>query len=180
MLMCLGCQEAAMKHVEKVIEVNRPVTTVYNQWTQFEDFPDFMHGVEDVRQLDATHVHWKARIWGKQMEWDAEITEQEPDRRISWKSVAGAHNAGTVRFKPLGKDRTKVTLVLAYRPDGALERAGNTLGPVRSRVKNTLRNFKNFIEDHGSETGAWRGEVVEGEANAQPVVHRAEGWSLLS
>ena len=94
-----------MHKIEKSIVVDRPVSTVYNQWTQFEEFPQFMKGIEEVRQLDDNHLHWKAKIGSTRNEWDAEITEQEPDRRISWKSLSGAHNAGTVRFKPLGKDQ---------------------------------------------------------------------------
>src|SRR3954464_11441312 len=117
-----------MEHVEKTVEVDRPVSTVYNQWTQFEDFPYFMEGVKEVRQIDDTHLHWRAEIWGKEKEWDAEITEQEPDQRISWKSVSGAPNAGTVRFEPAGPQRTKVRLVMAYEPDGAIENAGDALG----------------------------------------------------
>jgi uncharacterized membrane protein len=152
-----------MEHVEKVIEVNRPVSTVYNQWTQFEEFPMFMDGVKEVRQLDDTHLHWRAEIWGKEKEWDAEITEQEPDKRISWKSVGGAPNAGTVRFEPLGEDRTQVRLVMAYEPEGAVENAGDALGLFTSRVENTIEQFKRFIESRGAETGAWRGEVGDSQ-----------------
>ena len=169
-----------MHKIERVFEVDRPVSMVYNQWTQFEQFPEFMSGVEEVRQLDDTHLHWKAKFWGKAKEWDAEITEQEPDRRISWKSVSGPHNAGTVRFKPLGTGRTEVTVVMAYETDGALEGIGSALGAVGSRVKTTVRDFKEFTENHAFETGAWRGEVVDGEPHAQPVVHAREGWPMLN
>ncbi len=148
-----------MEQVEKTIEVNCPISTVYNQWTQFEDFPRFMAGVKEVRQLDDTHVHWRAELWGKDKEWDAEITEQEPDKRISWKSISGAPNAGTVRFEPLGADRTRVRLVMAYEPEGAIENMGDAMGLVSSRVENTVQDFKKFIESRGQETGAWRGEV---------------------
>src|SRR5687768_7231321 len=157
------------------VEVNCPIRTVYNQWTQFEEFPQFMADVKEVKQLDDTHVHWRAEIWGKEKEWDAEITEQEPDRRISWKSVSGAHNAGTVRFRPLGPGRTEVRLVMAYEPEGTLEAVGDTLGVVSARVENTVQAFKDFIEDHTSETGAWRGAVINGEAHAEPIVARNEG-----
>jgi uncharacterized membrane protein len=152
-----------MEHVEKVIEVNRPVSTVYNQWTQFEEFPMFMDGVKEVRQLDDTHLHWRAEIWGKEKEWDAEITEQEPDKRISWKSIGGAPNAGTVRFEPLGEDRTQVRLVMAYEPEGAVENAGDALGLFTSRVEHTIEEFKRFIESRGTETGGWRGEVGDSQ-----------------
>jgi len=148
-----------MEHVEKTIEVERPLSTVYNQWTQFEDFPYFMDGVKEVRQVDDTHLHWRAEIWGKVKEWDAEITEQEPDKRISWKSVSGAPNAGTVRFEAAGPQRTLVRLVMAYEPEGALESAGDALGIVSSRVQHSIEGFKKFIENRTDETGAWRGAV---------------------
>jgi uncharacterized membrane protein len=154
-----------MERVEKVIEVDCPVRTVYNQWTQFEEFPRFMDGVKEVRQLDDTHVHWHAEVWGKDKEWDAEITEQEPDNRISWKSISGAPNAGTVRFEPLGADRTKVRLAMAYEPEGAVENVGDSLGVFSARVQRTVEDFKTFIEKRGSETGAWRGEVDNSRAH---------------
>ena len=152
-----------MEHVEKTIEVDRPVSTVYNQWTQFEDFPYFMEGVKEVRQLDDTHLHWRAEIWGKEKEWDAEITEQEPDTRISWKSVSGAPNAGTVRFEPTGPQRTRVRLVMAYEPEGAIENAGDALGIFSARVQQSVDDFKKFIENRTEETGAWRGAVEDSE-----------------
>ncbi len=167
-----------MHKIERAIVVNRPVTTVYNQWTQFEAFPDFMSSVLEAHQRDDTHVRWKASFGRKIKEWDAQITEQVPDRRISWKSVSGAHNAGTVRFKPLGADGTEVHLLLAYEPDGVYERLGILVGAVRARVDESLHAFKRFCEHHYHETGAWRGEVVQGEAHRQPVVHAREGWPL--
>jgi uncharacterized membrane protein len=150
-----------MEHVEKMVEVDRPVSTVYNQWTQFEEFPSFMDGVKEVRQLDDTHLHWRAEIWGKEKEWDAEITEQEPDTRISWKSTSGAPNAGTVRFEPLGEDRTLVRLAMAYEPEDGMEKAGDALGLFTSRVEHSVKEFKRFIESRDQETGAWRGEVED-------------------
>lgn len=152
-----------MERVEKTVDVDQPVSTVYNQWTQFEDFPHFMDGVKEVRQLDDTHLHWRAEVWGKEKEWDAEITEQEPDKRISWKSVGGAENAGTVRFEPLDGDRTRVRLLMAYDPEGVVENVGDALGLFTSRVEHSVNEFKRFIESRGSETGAWRGEVDGGE-----------------
>jgi uncharacterized membrane protein len=138
------------------------VRTVYNQWTQFEEFPHFMAGVKEVRQLDDTHVHWHAEIWGRDKEWDAEITEQVPDQRISWKSVSGADNAGTVRFESLGPERTRVLLVMAYEPEGPIENAADALGVMRRQVEETVEDFKEFIEERGRETGAWRGSVKDG------------------
>ena len=152
-----------MERVEKFVEVNRPVNTVYNQWTQFEEFPLFMDGVKEVRQLDDTHLFWRAEVWGKEKEWEAEITEQEPDTRISWKSITGAPNAGTVRFEPAGDDRTIVRLVMAYDPKGLLENVGDALGLFTSQVERSVEQFKRFIESRGQESGAWRGEVDDGQ-----------------
>jgi uncharacterized membrane protein len=152
-----------MEQVEKTVEVDRPVSTVYNQWTQFEDFPFFMEGVKEVRQLDDTHLHWRAEIWGKEKEWDAEITEQEPDKRISWKSVSGAPNAGTVRFEPVGPERTRVRLTMAYEPEGVVENVGDSLGVFTARVERDVEKFKEFIERRSGETGAWRGAVDDSQ-----------------
>jgi uncharacterized membrane protein len=157
-----------METIEKTIDVECPVRVVYNQWTQFEDFPRFMAGVKEVTQLDETHLHWHAEIWGKDKEWDAEITEQAPDTRISWRSISGAKNAGTVRFEPLDLDRTRVRLVMAYEPEGAVENAGDALGVLGARVQNTLEDFKKFIEERGHETGAWRGEVHDSQVQNAP------------
>ena len=156
-----------MDRIEKSIEVGCPVRTVYNQWTQFEDFPKFMDGVKEVRQIDDTHVHWHAEVWGKDKEWDAEITEQVPDERISWRSVSGAENAGTVRFEPIGPERTRVRLVMAYEPEGAIENIGDALGALNSRVEHTVKDFKKFIESRGQETGSWRGEVHGGKKQSR-------------
>jgi uncharacterized membrane protein len=155
----------AIERVEKVIEVDRPVRTVYNQWTQFETFPQFMAGVKDVQQIDDTHVHWRAEVRGKEVEWDAQITEQDPDKRISWKSVGGAHNAGTVRFEPLGANRTRVRLVMAYEPEGPMEKLGDALGFLERQVRTSLEQFKRFIEARSTETGSWRGRVDDSRAH---------------
>jgi uncharacterized membrane protein len=153
-----------MERIEKSVEVGAPVHAVYNQWTQFEEFPRFMAGVKEVRQLDDTHVHWHAEIWGKDKEWDAEITEQVPDRKIAWRSISGdAPNAGEVRFEPVGPDRTRVHLAMAYEPQGAVENVGDKLGVLSARVQNTVEDFKKFIEKRGAETGGWRGEVHGGQ-----------------
>jgi len=149
-----------MERIEKTIEVQQPVRTVYNQWTQFEEFPRFMAGVKEVKQLDETHVHWHAEIWGKDKEWDAEITEQVPDQCISWRSIGGdAPNAGTVRFEPMSGERTRVRLTMEYEPQGAVENVGDALGVLSKRVQTTVEDFKKFIESRGVETGGWRGEV---------------------
>jgi|SRR5688572_4004946 len=157
-----------MERIEKTIEVEAPLRTVYDQWTQFEEFPRFMEGVKSVKQLDDTHVHWHAEIWGKDKEWDAEITEQQRDKRITWKSIGGAWNAGTVRFEPAESgSRTRIHLAMAYEPEGALENIGDALGVLSRRVQTTLDNFKKFIEKRGMETGAWRGEVHDSEVKGR-------------
>lgn len=153
-----------MERIEKSIEVQCPVRTVYNQWTQFEEFPRFMAGVKEVKQLDDTHVHWHAEIWGKDKEWDAEITEQVPDQKIAWRSTTQeVPNAGMVRFEPLAPDKTRVRLTMEYEPKGIVENVGDALGIMTARVQNTVEDFKQFIESRGQETGAWRGEVHGGQ-----------------
>ena len=148
-----------MSTIEQSVEVNVPVRTAYNQWTQFEDFPQFMEGVEEVKQLDDVTLHWKASIAGQQREWDAKITEQTPDERIAWTDIGGAENAGVVTFHRIDDNKTKVMLQMEFEPEGAVETAGDALGLVKARVKGDLERFKGFIESRGQETGAWRGEV---------------------
>ncbi len=148
-----------MEHVEKTIEVNVPVQTAYNQWTQFESFPHFMEGVKQVRQLDDKHLHWIAEVGGKKEEWDAEITDQIPDRRIAWRSLSGARNDGVVSFTSADSGKTLVGLRVDYDPQGPVENVGDALGFVTRRVEGDLKRFKEFIEARGTETGAWRGEI---------------------
>ena len=148
-----------MSRTQKSIEVDLPISTVYNQWTQFEDFPHFMEGVERVTQLDDRRLHWVAEIAGAREEWDAEIVDQEPDRRISWRSTSGTTNAGVVAFQPLGPSSTRVTLDLDVEPEGLKEKAGEKLGFVSKQVEGDLKRFKEFIESRNVETGAWRGSI---------------------
>lgn len=148
-----------MSSIEESITVNVPVRTVYNQWTQFADFPNFMSGVEQVEQLDDTNLHWVAEIAGRRKEWDARITEQIPDERVAWTSTTGARNAGVVTFHRLGDNETKVMLQLDFEPEGAIENVGDKLGIPDRQVTGDLERFKKFIEARGQETGAWRGEV---------------------
>jgi uncharacterized membrane protein len=148
-----------MATIEESVEVEVPVRTAYNQWTQFEEFPQFMEGVEAVRQLNDTTVHWVAEIAGERREWDAKITEQIPDERIAWRSTEGAANSGVVTFHRLGDGRSKVMLQLEFAPEGAKETVGDKLGLVKTRAKGDLKRFKTFIESQGRESGAWRGEV---------------------
>jgi uncharacterized membrane protein len=148
-----------MEVIEKSIETDVPVQAAYNQWTQFEEFPKFMEGVKEVRQLDDKRLHWKAQVAGKEKEWDAEIVQQIPDQVIAWRSTSGASNAGEVRFDKAPAGKTRITLVLTYEPEGAVERVGDALGSVSRRVEGDLKRFKEFIEQHGRETGAWRGQI---------------------
>jgi uncharacterized membrane protein len=149
-----------MATVTKSIDVNVPIQTAYNQWTQFEDFPNFMEGVKSVKQLDDTHLHWLAEIAGVQKEWDAEITEQHPDERVAWKSTSGPRHAGVVTFHRLDDDTTRVTLQMDVRPEGPIESIGVAIGALDRRVEGDLDRFKQFMEARGRETGAWRGEVA--------------------
>jgi uncharacterized membrane protein len=148
-----------METIEKYIDVNEPIQTVYNQWTQFEDFPRFMEGIEKVTQFDNTHLHWVANVGGKNLEWDATISEQIPDKRIVWYSDRGAVHSGMVSFNPVGPEITRVTLRIDYEPEGFVEGTGDKLGFVSRRVEGDLKRFKEFIESRGAETGAWRGAV---------------------
>jgi uncharacterized membrane protein len=148
-----------MARVEKSIEIQRPVRMVYDQWTQFEEFPRFMEGVEAVQQLDDRRLHWRARIGGKVEEWEAEIVQQIPDQTIAWRHTRGAVNRGVVSFRPLDAQRTHLTLALEYDPKGFAEKVGDVLGLVSRRVQGDLERFKRFVEERTSETGAWRGEI---------------------
>jgi uncharacterized membrane protein len=151
-----------MTTVDDRIEVECPISTVYNQWTQFEEFPRFMDGVESVVQLDDTRLHWTASIGGVRREWDARIVQQEPDRLISWENTDGATNRGVVSFRPIDMDRTEVSLHLEFEPDGVVEQVGDKLGIVGGKAKGDLERFKEFIESRRAETGAWRGHVEGG------------------
>ena len=149
-----------MSTIEHSIDVEVPVRTAYNQWTQFEEFPKFMDGVREVRQLSDTRLLWRAEIGGVEETWEAEIDQQVPDMRIAWHSITGAKNAGVVTFHRLSDDRTRVMLQLDYDPQGFMENVGDAVGAVSLRVKGDLQRFKEFIETLGSETGAWRGTVT--------------------
>ena len=148
------------------IEVGVPVSTAYNQWTQFEDFPLFMEGVDHVQQLDDTRLRWVATVVGKKAEWEAKILEQHPDKQISWISEDGKKTRGTVTFEPLGESRTLVGLSMSYQAEGPLEALGSAAGLDERRVRGDLERFKELIELRGTESGAWRGEVSAGTLNA--------------
>ncbi|PFG39958.1 polyketide cyclase/dehydrase/lipid transport protein [Georgenia soli] len=148
--------------VHKTVQVDVPITTVYNQWTQFEDFPHFMGGVEKVTQLTDASLEWVAQIAGVKRTWKARIVEQVPDTRVAWAASEGATNAGTVEFRDLGDGRTEVSLTLEFEPEGVVEKAGDTLGIVERQAESDLKKFKEFIEDEGYATGAWRGTIGAG------------------
>ena len=157
-----------MSFVTKTIDVDVPVGTAYNQWTQFEEFPRFMEGVEEVRQLDDKRLHWRAKIAGKTEEWDAEIIEQTPDQRIAWRSTTGATNNGAVTFRPIDDQHSMVSLELEYEPAGLVETVGDKVGLVGKRVEGDLQRFKEFIESQPRETGAWRGEIHGARVEENP------------
>jgi uncharacterized membrane protein len=148
-----------MSQIIETIDVDVPVRTAYDQWTQFEEFPRFMEGVESVKQLTDTTLEWTAKIAGVERSWRAEITEQEPDQRVAWQSTSGARNAGVVTFHRLADRRSRVTLQLDVEPTGPVETVGDAVGAVERRVEGDLKRFKEFIEARGDSTGAWRGEV---------------------
>jgi uncharacterized membrane protein len=148
-----------MAQITESIDVAVPVSTAYNQWTQFEEFPSFMGGVEEVGQLDDTHLHWVAEVGGTREEWDAEIVEQRPDERVAWTARGGKGNAGVVTFHRLGEDRTRVMVQMEWQPEGVTENLGAVLGFDERQVSQDLERFRDMIEARGVETGAWRGEV---------------------
>ena len=152
-----------MESITKTIDVNVPVRTAYNQWTQFEEFPQFMDGVESTTQIDDTHLHWVADVGGNKREWDAEIVEQFRDQKIAWRAAGGNGPNGVVDFEPLGEGRTLVTVEMAYEPEGLTEQLGSVVGIDSRQVKEDLERFKQLVEARGVETGAWRGEVRSGE-----------------
>ena len=151
-----------MAEVDETVDVDVSVTTAYNQWTQFEEFPKFMENVESVRQLDDAHLHWVAEVGGRRHEWDAEITYQDPDNHIAWRSTDGKTNSGSVRFEPLGADRTRIKVRIEWQPEG-IEVVGSVAGVDDRGVRADLKRFKELVEGRGRETGEWRGEVREGE-----------------
>ena len=152
-----------MSQIQESIDVAVSVRTAYDQWTQFEEFPHFMEGVKEIRQLDDTHTHWRADVGGVEREFDAEITEQTPDQRVAWRVTDGRAHAGVVTFHRLDDGRSRVMLQMDYEPDGAVETVGDALGFATRRVKGDLERFKTLIEERGAggESGAWRGEVAQ-------------------
>jgi len=158
-----GVGGTSPRSIDESIEANVPVSLAYNQWTQFEDFPLFMEGVEHVQQLDDIRLHWVAKIGGKTAEWDAKILEQHPDRQISWISEDGKKTRGTVTFEPRGEGKTLVRLSMSYQAEGSIEQLGSAAGLDTRRVRGDLERFKELVESRGEESGAWLGEVEAGQ-----------------
>jgi uncharacterized membrane protein len=162
-----------MTTIEKSIDVHVPVRTAYNQWTQFESFPRFMEGVERVVQVEDALTHWETKIGGVHREFDAQITEQHPDERVAWRTVDGPEHGGVVTFHRIDDDTTRVSLQMEYEPETLTEKAGTALGLVGNRVHGDLQRFKEFIEEQGTETGAWRGDIprpAQRHSETDPVI----------
>src|SRR5262249_5916999 len=148
-----------MATVTETIEIAVPVRTAYNQWTQFEEFPSFMEGISEVRQMDDRHLHWVAEIGGRLEEWDATITEQRPDECVARRSTSGRMTVGVVRSEPVGPDATRLTVEMEHAPEGMIESVGSAVGADQRRVRRDLEQFRDMIETRGTESGGWRGEV---------------------
>jgi uncharacterized membrane protein len=148
-----------MESIEQSVDVNVPLKEVYNQWTQFEEFPNFMTGVKEVRQLGDKRLYWRAEVAGREKEWETEIFEQLPDERIAWRSMSGPKNSGMINFAALDPSQTRVSVKLNYDPEGVLENIGDALGATRAVVSRDLNRFKEFIEARAVATGGWRGEI---------------------
>jgi uncharacterized membrane protein len=160
-------EEVSMPKVDESIDVRVPVEQAYNQWTQFEEFPKFMEGIQSVQQLDDGHVKWVAEVRGETREWTTEITEQRPDEKIAWKTIGGeVKNDGIVTFEQLGNDQTRINVEMDVEGESGTENvAGDLLGVVKTQVRGDLERFKQLIESRSEETGAWRGEVQDGETH---------------
>jgi uncharacterized membrane protein len=152
-----------METIKETIEVNVPVRTAYNQWTQFAEFPKFMDGVESVTQVDDTHLLWAANVGGAGREWEAEIVEQVPDQKIAWRATSGNGPNGLVTFEVLGADTTLITVEMSYETEGLMEQLGAKVGLDSRQVASDLNRFKQLVETTSAATGAWRGAVHAGE-----------------
>jgi HSP20 family molecular chaperone IbpA len=152
-----------MAKIEKSVEINVPVHTAYNQLTQFTEFPRFMQGVQEIRQLDDTHLHWHSKSDGQDKEWDSEITQQIPDQCIAWRNITGPKNAGKIVLQPIAQDKTKVTLSMEFEPEPSSPDAANAEANIAQRIEQDLARFKKLIETQGQESGEWRGEVRDAQ-----------------
>jgi uncharacterized membrane protein len=153
-------KETIVTTVTESVDVNVPISTAYDQWTQFQDFPQFMDGVESITQIDPTHTHWVTKVAGQTREFDAEITEQHPDERVAWKSTNGdTKHAGVVTFHRLADSETRVTIQLDWEPTGVVEKVGSAVGVDSHQVKADAKRYKEFVENRGTATGSWRGDI---------------------
>ncbi|MET1072283.1 MAG: SRPBCC family protein [Umezawaea sp.] len=149
-----------MSTITESVDVKATVTAAYNQWTQFESFPRFMDGVQEITQIDDTHTHWKISVAGLTKEFDATITEQHPDERVAWTTESGPTHAGVITFHRLDETTTRVTAQMDIDPDGFIENVADKLGVLDRKVKGDMQRFKTFMEFRdGQETGEWRGDV---------------------
>jgi uncharacterized membrane protein len=161
-----------MSTIQESIEVTVPVDIAYNQWTQFEEFPRFMEGVKSVQQYEDTRLRWLVEVGGREKEWLAAITQQEPDRLIAWEATDGTQNSGEVTFEPMGPGRTRVNVNMGFEPDGVVESLGAAAGVASRRVKHDLERFRDLVESGESSTDGWRGEVESGEVQDGSVTGR--------
>lgn len=157
-----------MSRITSEIEIGVPVRAAYDQWTQFESFPEFMDGIDKVVQLDDTTLEWTATIAGVQKQWRAKVIEQRPDQLVAWKSIDGAPNDGSVRFQPISSDRTRVALTVDVTPEGAVEKIGDALGIVERQIEGDLERFRDYIEAKRVPTGGWRGDIHAGQEQSVP------------
>ncbi|MFE1251536.1 SRPBCC family protein [Streptomyces sp. NPDC058735] len=158
-----------MSTVKETVEVDVPVHTAYNQWTQFEEFPNFMEGVEEIRQVDDRHNHWTTKIAGVRREFDTEIVDQLVDERVTWRTTSGdIHQRGSVRFERVDDTHTRVELVMDIETSGAAEKAADMTGTIDRRIKGDMKRFKQYIEERGAESGAWRGRIQPGDSGTGP------------
>lgn len=148
-----------MSTVTESVDVDVPIKTAYDQWTQFESFPQFMDGVQEIRQIDDTRNHWVIKVGGVTREFDATITEQHPEERVAWRADEGPNHAGVVTFHRIDDNQTRVTAQMDIDPDGFVENVADKAGFLDRQVKGDLERFKGFIESRGAATGEWRGDV---------------------
>jgi uncharacterized membrane protein len=160
--------------IEKTIEVNAPLCAVYNQWTHFEDFPEFMEDVMEVQQLDDKRIHWQTKTAGRVQQWEVEIFQQEPDSLIAWRSLIGPMHAGTASFRTRGPSRTEIMIRVEYYPQGMLQSLAGSFGMIGRRIEDDLERFKQFIQNRPEETGAWRGRIHAGTVEQPPASSHAQ------
>lgn len=167
--------------IDESIELTVPVSTAYNQWTQFESFPRFMARVQNVKQLRPHLTRWTVGVGPVRHEFEAEITEQQPDSHVQWRSLGPASpHRGWVRFESAAAGRTTMQLHVDIKPAGAAGLLAST-PLISTTIRAELRNFKEFIEGAGHENGAWRGLISDGHVRrteAQPSRTQVPHWPV--